>query len=113
MNVACSSATFAIQNAADAVSNGSARCVLVLNPEITSGHNNFELREDHFIFGDACTAVIVEAGSSFARMAVRSSRRWIPARRDRSSRFTSIAMDSPRATAPCCVRLARATRWEV
>lgn len=60
MNVACSSATFAIQNAVDALGSGSARCVLVLNPEITSGHNNFELREYHFIFGDACTAVVVE-----------------------------------------------------
>ncbi len=61
MNVACSSATFAIQNAVDALRSGSARCVLVLNPEITSGHNNFELREFHFIFGDACTAVVLES----------------------------------------------------
>jgi len=61
MNVACSSATFAIQNAVDALRGGSARCVLVLNPEITSGHNNFELREFHFIFGDACTAVVLES----------------------------------------------------
>jgi beta-ketodecanoyl-[acyl-carrier-protein] synthase len=61
MNVACSSATFAMQNAVDAIANGSARCVLVINPEITSGHNNFELREYHFIFGDACTAVVLEA----------------------------------------------------
>ncbi len=60
MNVACSSATFAIQNAVDAIRSGSARCALVLNPEITSGHNNFELREFHFIFGDACTAVLLE-----------------------------------------------------
>jgi len=62
MNVACSSATFAIQNAVDAIRGGSARRVLVLNPEITSGHNNFELREFHFIFGDACTAVVLEGG---------------------------------------------------
>ena len=61
MNVACSSATFAIQNAVDALRSGSARRVLVLNPEITSGHNNFELREFHFIFGDACTAVVLES----------------------------------------------------
>jgi beta-ketodecanoyl-[acyl-carrier-protein] synthase len=60
MNVACSSATFAVQNAVDALRAGSARCALVLNPEITSGHNNFELREFHFIFGDACTAVLLE-----------------------------------------------------
>jgi beta-ketodecanoyl-[acyl-carrier-protein] synthase len=64
MNVACSSATFAIQNAVDALRSGSARCVLVLNPEITSGHNNFTLREFHFIFGDACTAVLLERDES-------------------------------------------------
>ena len=60
MNVACSSATFAIQNVVDALRNGHARCALVLNPELTSGHTNFELREFHFIFGDACTAVVLE-----------------------------------------------------
>lgn len=60
MNVACSSATFAIQAASDALQSGSARCVLVVNPEITSGHNNFALRDFHFIFGDACTAIVLE-----------------------------------------------------
>ena len=61
MNVACSSATFALQNAVDAVRAGHAKRALVLNPEITSGHNNFALREFHFIFGDACTAMLVES----------------------------------------------------
>lgn len=61
MNVACSSATFALQNAVDAVRAGHAKRALVLNPEITSGHNNFALREFHFIFGDACTAMVIEA----------------------------------------------------
>ncbi len=60
MNVACSSATFSIQAAVDALRSGSASCALVINPEITSGHNNFELRDFHFIFGDACTAVVLE-----------------------------------------------------
>ncbi|MFV0277606.1 MAG: beta-ketoacyl-ACP synthase III [Parahaliea sp.] len=60
MNVACSSATFGIQQARDAIANGSARCVLMLNPEICSGHLNFRDRDSHFIFGDVCTAVIVE-----------------------------------------------------
>ena len=60
MNVACSSATFSIQAAVDALRNGSAKCVVVVNPEITSGHNNFELRDFHFIFGDACTALVLE-----------------------------------------------------
>jgi beta-ketodecanoyl-[acyl-carrier-protein] synthase len=60
MNVACSSATFAIQNAADIVNAGHARSVLVVNPELTTGHLNFRDRETHFIFGDACVAVLVE-----------------------------------------------------
>ena len=60
MNVACSSATFGIQQARDAVLTGSANCVLMLNPEICTGHLNFRDRDSHFIFGDVCTAVIVE-----------------------------------------------------
>lgn len=60
MNVACSSATFSIQAGVDALSSGSANCVLVINPEITSAHNNFELRDFHFIFGDACTVTVLE-----------------------------------------------------
>ncbi len=60
MNVACSSATFGIQAAANAVENGTARSVLVVSPEICSGHLNFRDRDSHFIFGDACTAVLVE-----------------------------------------------------
>ena len=60
MNVACSSATFGIKTAADYIAAG-ARAVLVVNPEITSGHLNFRDRDSHFIFGDVATAVIVEA----------------------------------------------------
>ncbi len=61
MNVACSSATFAIQTAADFIRSGSARSVLVVSPEITSGHLNWKDRDSHFIFGDVATAVLVEA----------------------------------------------------
>jgi beta-ketodecanoyl-[acyl-carrier-protein] synthase len=64
MNVACSSATFAIQTAAAAVQSGQARAVLVLNPEITSGHLNWRDRDSHFIFGDACTALLIEDGAT-------------------------------------------------
>jgi len=60
MNVACSSATFGIKTAADFVASGSARAVLMVNPEICSGHLNFCDRDSHFIFGDVATAVIVE-----------------------------------------------------
>jgi len=61
MNVACSSATFAIEQAVNAVKCGSANCVLVVNPEITSAHLEWRDRDCHFIFGDVCTAIIVEA----------------------------------------------------
>jgi beta-ketodecanoyl-[acyl-carrier-protein] synthase len=67
MNVACSSATFGIQQAVAAVQSGQARAVLVLNPEITSGHLNWRDRDSHFIFGDACTAIIVEAKDTAVR----------------------------------------------
>ncbi len=60
MNVACSTATFAIAAARDMVAQGTARRALVLNPEICTGHLNFRDRESHFIFGDACTAVVIE-----------------------------------------------------
>ena len=60
MNVACSSATFGIQTAADYVRAGDAKSVLVVSPEITSGHLNWRDRDSHFIFGDVATAVLVE-----------------------------------------------------
>jgi beta-ketodecanoyl-[acyl-carrier-protein] synthase len=60
MNVACSSATFGIQAARDSIANGSADCVLVVSPEICSGHLNFRDRDAHFIFGDVCTAIVME-----------------------------------------------------
>ncbi len=64
MNVACSSATFGIQTAADFVRAGHARAVLMVNPEICSGHLNFTDRDSHFIFGDVATAVLVEASDT-------------------------------------------------
>ena len=60
MNVACSSATFGIKTAADMLAVSSAKLALVVNPEICSGHLNFRDRDSHFIFGDACTAVLLE-----------------------------------------------------
>jgi beta-ketodecanoyl-[acyl-carrier-protein] synthase len=64
MNVACSSATFGLQSAADMVRAGHARAVLMCNPEICSGHLNFRDRDSHFIFGDVATAVVVEAADT-------------------------------------------------
>ena len=49
MNVACSSATFGIQAAADMVRAGSAKKAIVVNPEICSGHLEWRDRDCHFI----------------------------------------------------------------
>lgn len=64
MNVACSSATFGIQAARDSIVSGSAECVVVVNPEICSGHLAWEDRDCHFIFGDVCTAIVLEKEDS-------------------------------------------------
>ena len=64
MNVACSSATFGIKTAADFIANDPAKAVLMVNPEVCSAHLNFTDRDSHFIFGDVCTAVIVESSQT-------------------------------------------------
>lgn len=60
MNVACSSATFGIQAAADMIKTGSVRRALVVNPEICSAHLEWRDRDCHFIFGDVATATLIE-----------------------------------------------------
>ena len=60
MNVACSSATFGIQAAADMIRSGSIRSALVVNPEICSAHLEWRDRDCHFIFGDVATATLIE-----------------------------------------------------
>ena len=60
MNVACSSATFGLQAAADMIRSGSIRSAIVVNPEICSGHLEWRDRDCHFIFGDVATALVLE-----------------------------------------------------
>jgi beta-ketodecanoyl-[acyl-carrier-protein] synthase len=76
MNVACSSATFGLQAAADMIRAGSLTRALVINPEICSAHLEWRDRDCHFIFGDVCTALLIEADSVAAApgFAIRSTR---------------------------------------
>ncbi len=60
MLVACSAATFALHRAYEMIAAGTARCVLTVNPELTSPQVNYCDRDSHFIFGDVATATIVE-----------------------------------------------------
>lgn len=64
MNVACSTATFAIINAVNAIKTGSAQTVLVVNPEFTTPQLDYTNRDSHFIFGDVATALIIESAET-------------------------------------------------
>jgi len=64
LTMACSSATFGMLTAYDALKAGSAKCVLVVNPEFFSTMTNYRDRDSHFIFGDVCTAVVMELEES-------------------------------------------------
>ncbi|MFC6634258.1 beta-ketoacyl-ACP synthase III [Microbulbifer taiwanensis] len=64
MEVACSSATFSLQRAVDAISSGAARAVLVINPELASPQVDYTDRDSHFIFGDVAVASVVERRES-------------------------------------------------
>ncbi|MEI6262810.1 MAG: beta-ketoacyl-ACP synthase III [Deltaproteobacteria bacterium] len=60
MLVACSAATFALHRGYEMVAAGTARCVLLINPELTSPQVDYCNRDSHFIFGDVATAAVVE-----------------------------------------------------
>ena len=64
MLVGCSAATFALHRAHDAITAGSARCALVINPELITPQVNFKDRDSHFIFGDVSTALILEPANT-------------------------------------------------
>jgi beta-ketodecanoyl-[acyl-carrier-protein] synthase len=61
ISAACSSATFAIGAACDAIAAGHAGCVLVAIPELATAQVDFRDRQSHFIFGDGAAAVVLQA----------------------------------------------------
>lgn len=64
MLVACSAATFALHRAYEMIAAGTAKAVLVINPELTSPQVNYCDRDSHFIFGDVATALVVESAAT-------------------------------------------------
>jgi len=60
ISVGCSSSTYGIQLAVDALRGGTATRALVCTPELPSAYCNFRDRDSHFILGDAAAAVVVE-----------------------------------------------------
>ncbi|MBX3576796.1 MAG: beta-ketoacyl-ACP synthase III [Rhizobiaceae bacterium] len=61
MGLACSSAAAGLHVATNFVRTGAQKRVLVVTPELITGHLNFRDRQTHFIFGDAATAMLVES----------------------------------------------------
>ena len=61
MGIACSSATFGLIAASNAIKAGSARAALVVNPEFCTPQVNLKSRDSHFIFGDVATAAVIQA----------------------------------------------------
>ena len=80
MNLGCSSAAAALHVAFNLVRTGAQRRVLIVTPEIISGHLNFRDRQTHFIFGDASTSMVVEAlgdgETSAGRLELIDTRGW-------------------------------------
>jgi beta-ketodecanoyl-[acyl-carrier-protein] synthase len=64
MLVACSAATFGMHRAYEMVAAGTAKAVLVINPELVSPQINYTDRDSHFIFGDVATATILETAET-------------------------------------------------
>ncbi len=66
MLVACSAATFGMHRAYEMIAAGTAKCVLVINPELVSPQINYTDRDSHFIFGDVATATVLETAETAA-----------------------------------------------
>lgn len=64
MLVACSAGTFALQRAYEMIVAGTAKGVLVINPELASPQVNFCNRDSHFIFGDVAMATVIESAET-------------------------------------------------
>ena len=80
MSLGCSSAAAALHVAFNLVRSGGQKRVLIVTPEIITGHLNFRDRQTHFIFGDASVAMVVEAigpkQTRPARFEILDTRNW-------------------------------------
>lgn len=61
LSLGCSSAASGLHVAFNLLRAGAHRRALVVTPELITAHLNFRDRQTHFIFGDAATAVLLEA----------------------------------------------------
>ena len=64
LSLGCSSAAAGLHVAFNLLRAGAHRRALVVTPELITAHLNFRDRQTHFIFGDAATALLVEAADA-------------------------------------------------
>jgi beta-ketodecanoyl-[acyl-carrier-protein] synthase len=80
MGLGWSSALAGLHVAINMVRSGAHKRVLVVTPEIITGHLNFRDRQTHFIFGDASASMVVESigddESRPGRFEVLDTRMW-------------------------------------
>lgn len=80
MALGCSSAVAALHVAFNLIRAGAHRRILVVTPEIITGHLDFRDRQTHFLFGDASTSVLLERivkdDARQGRLEVISTRGW-------------------------------------
>lgn len=80
LSLGCSSAASGLHAAFNLVRAGAHKRALVVTPELITGHLNFRDRQTHFIFGDAATALLIEAVDDDAvvpgRFEVLDTRNW-------------------------------------
>lgn len=80
LSLGCSSAAGGLHTAFNLVRAGAHRRALVVTPELITAHLNFRDRQTHFIFGDAATALLIEAAeegeTKAGRFEVLDTRNW-------------------------------------
>jgi beta-ketodecanoyl-[acyl-carrier-protein] synthase len=80
LSLGCSSAAGGLHAAFNLVRAGAHRRALVVTPELITAHLNFRDRQTHFIFGDAATALLIEAAdegeTKAGRFEVLDTRSW-------------------------------------
>jgi beta-ketodecanoyl-[acyl-carrier-protein] synthase len=77
----CSSATMAITMCSEAIQLGKATCAVAVAPELISGFVNWRDRDQHFIFGDAAVAAVIEPAAaakpgSYEIMSTAAAAKW-------------------------------------
>ncbi len=95
LSLGCSSAASGLHAAFNLVRAGAHRRALVVTPELITAHLNFRDRQTHFIFGDAATALLVEAADDEAvmpgRFEVLDTRNWTQFSNNIRSNFSYLS----------------------